>query len=106
MSQVKATILLPSLDNVGYCLEDEKDSILSEASATFGGYTYDYVQGTYTMDDGSVAHDDSIRLVIIIDKLRVPELRAMVASWGKALRQETMYLDIEPSNVEFVPSAE
>ena len=106
MSNVKATILLPVLNNEGADLEKENTKILADTLIAFGGYTADDVTGAYIMDDGRAVYDESSRLVIIIDKLRVPELRAMVKQWGKLLRQEIMYLDVEPSNVEFVKSAE
>lgn len=103
-SKVKATVLLPLRDNDGVCLDRENVAVLGEVMDVFGGYTEDsgYTQGTYKMDDGSIARDDCIRFHVVVDSLRIPELLAMTAGWCKQLRQESLYVELTNPDVRFV----
>ena len=106
-SKVKATILLPNSDNYGDSLVRERQEILEILYDAFDGYTLgNTVTGVYRLESGDKVTDRNTPVLVILYRQRVPELRAMVKQWGKLLRQETMYLDIEPFNVEFVESAE
>ncbi len=105
---IKCTFYLPTHDNDGREFPPGTiGTILDRLYNRFGGYTdHGTIGGTYKMDDGSQAVDRLRYIDVCCEPAGVEDLQAMVADFGRTLKQESMYFEVSLSNVEFVRSAE
>ena len=79
------------------------NDILKEIERRFDGYTIEgTVTGAYKMDDGSVAHDKSTKVVIAVDPTKVDELKKLVAKFAGKLKQESLYFEVTDTDVELI----
>ncbi len=79
------------------------ESILDQVYRAFDGHTIEgTVKGTYRMQSGQKRAEDLIKVSIVLNENRVPELERMIAAWAAQLGQETMLLRITDSAVKFV----
>jgi len=102
---IKCTILLPLTDNDGFSLAKEGALVLERLYEKFGGYTVEgTVTGTYRMDNGIRAIDTSTKVTVCVKAGQVLDLLAMVAEFGRIMRQETIYFEKALSVVELVKS--
>lgn len=80
------------------------DRMLDEIFVLAGGYSIaGTVKGAYQMNDGTKQEDDSLQIWIGVWEQEVPELKEMVAKFGKTLGQETMYLERTGGTIDFIP---
>ncbi|MGD0460996.1 MAG: hypothetical protein ABSB74_00765 [Tepidisphaeraceae bacterium] len=77
--------------------------ILRDIDRTFDGHTVDGLcDGAYKMSNGSMAHDQSLKVWIAVDPKRVGELKKLAARFAGDLKQESLYFEITEAEVEFV----
>ena len=76
MKRKKCVLLLPLAYNDGTLVPpDVMAGILRSMDEAFDGHTVDGLcDGVYRMDDGSMAHDKSLRVWVAIEPDRVDEL--------------------------------
>jgi hypothetical protein len=104
----KCTILLPLAYNDGTpippaVLTDIQDRLYDR----FGGYTMaGRVTGTYRMDDGTRANDESLVVWVAVPAERIDELRREAARICHLLRQETLYFEVSDAAVALVGPSE
>jgi hypothetical protein len=80
------------------------DEMLDEIYVFAGGYTVaGTVRGAYRMEDGSRQDDDSLQIWIGVYEEEIPDLKKIVAEFGKRLGQEQMYLERTGGTIDFVP---
>jgi hypothetical protein len=105
MKMKKCTILVPTRFNDGSVVPPSVlIGIIREFNREFGGYSTDgLVAGAYRMADGSMAYDTSIRLWVVLAPDRVETVRNMAGRIAALLKQESLYFEVEETDVEFVP---
>jgi len=101
---LKVTILLPTTYNDGLPVwESRIRCILNSLRELTGGYTIDgSVKGTYKMDDGPFATDDSIKVWVVVDCALFQRLREWAESVCVLLNQESLYFEYHETKVEFI----
>jgi len=104
MIKKKCVILLPTTYNDGAPVASAiVQGILKEIDSAFDGHTIDgYVDGTYRLDNGTMASDRSIKIWVAVDPARVTELRALAAKIASVLKQESIYFEVTQAEVEFI----
>lgn len=100
----EAVVLIPLTYNDGSRIPPNiLESIQEQIYVAFGGHTIEgTVKGTYRMQAGQKRVEDLVRISIILDERRVPELEQMVGAWAVLLGQETMLLKLIDSVVKFI----
>lgn len=101
--QVRAVFMIPTYDNDGKkfsagTLDLVRRMILDE----FGGYTAETVQGAWVDEDGSVYFDENIRYTVTMEQEKVKDLKDMLEYFKALLRQEAMYLEMQPVDMVLV----
>lgn len=100
---IRATFMVPTYDNDGQQFPEEvMEHVRSMVIEKFGGYTSDMVQGAWADADGRVYYDENIRYTITMDQEKVTELKEMLVYFKDLLRQEAMYLELQPVEVILV----
>ncbi len=81
------------------------DGMLTEIYVLAGGYSHaGVVQGAYRMASGARQDDDSLQIWIWVREEDIPDLRQLVAKFGKMLGQERMYLErITGTTLDLIP---
>lgn len=103
MPQVKVRFYLPLRDNDGRELKAEIDEVETNLVVLFGGWTLtSVVKGAYLMADKTPVHDESNAYEVVMNESRVPEVRSLLLAFKGKTTQEAIYLEIQPSNVEFL----
>ncbi|HVX86244.1 MAG TPA: hypothetical protein VH253_15785 [Phycisphaerae bacterium] len=97
-------ILLPLAYNDGKAVET---AVLRELMQLLydlaEGYTIEgEVKGAYRMKSGRKQEDRLLKVWVLIPPESVPKLRALVRGFCIRLNQESMWLEKEPSIVEFI----
>lgn len=78
--------------------------MLDEIYEFAGGHTVGgTVQGAYRMESGARQDDDSLEVWIGVFEEEIPDLKRMVAKFGKKLGQEQMYLERTGGTIDFIP---
>ena len=103
--KTKYVLLLPLNYNDGRVVPQKVlEGMLDEIFVLAGGYSIaGTVKGAYRMNDGTKQEDDSLQIWIGVWEQEVPELKNMVAKFGKTLGQETMYLERTGGTIDFIP---
>ncbi len=103
--KTKYVLLLPLNYNDGRVVPQEVLSgMLDEIFVLAGGHAIaGTVKGAYRMKDGTRQEDDSLQIWIGVWEHEVPELKEMVAKFGKTLGQERMYLERTGGTIDFIP---
>jgi hypothetical protein len=103
--KIRYVLLIPLTYNDGRAVpKTVLDQIYEEIFVLAGGYSIaGTVQGAYKMQDGMKQEDESLQVWIVIREADVPDLKNMVAKFGKSLGQETMYLERTGGTVDFIP---
>ena len=101
---LKITVLIPTKYNDGSPIgPGVLKLLLSGLREITGGYTLDcIVEGRYTMDDGSIATDYSQKLWVVVDSDKLPAIREWAERVCICLKQESLYLEYQQTNVDFV----
>lgn len=100
---VRATFMIPTHDNDGIKFSDETmEHVRSMIIETFGGYTADMVQGAWSDENGRIYYDENIRYTVTMEKEKIESLKDMLAHFKVLLRQEAMYLEVQPVEVILV----
>jgi regulator of RNase E activity RraB len=95
---MKATTLIPVRRNDGSPVPaDEIEDIIQRFVSTFGGCTVDGRTKGYWVDNATVYEDECLKVVVVCDAIRRPELEALVRDIGLQLGQLAMYLEIDNS---------
>lgn len=68
-----------------------RNAILDDAARTFGGYTAIRSEGGYTLTNGYIVHEPSLRIELITDK-PLPTVRAFAERARLLANQETVLL--------------
>lgn len=101
--QVRAVFMVPTYDNDGRQFSAEvMDHVRSLIIEKFGGYTAEIVQGAWADAKGHVYYDENIRYTITMDQEKVADLKEMLAYFKGLLRQEAMYLEMQPVEMALV----
>ena len=81
------------------------DGILDEVYVLAGGYTQaGVVKGAYRMASGGRQDDDSLQIWIWVSEEEIPDLRKLIAKFGKTLGQEEMYLErVVGTTLDLIP---
>ena len=100
----KCVLLIPLRYNDGSEVSpDVITRILNGFYELFGGYSVaGTVKGAYRMKDGSRANDDSLEIWVVVDPNRIEDVRRRASEICKELLQESIYLEVLESDVEFV----
>ncbi len=101
----KYILLLPLRYNDGREVHEVvQESILDAVYQLADGYTIgSTVTGAYRMKDGSKQMDRLQEIWMLVDAVREPLVRPMVAKFAAMLEQEVMFLERTDSSVDFVP---
>ncbi len=104
MAKTKYILLLPVKDNEGNpVLQATIDGILKDLYVLAGGYTIaGTVTGAYRMQHGGKQVDQSLAIWIGIEERQEASLKRLVASIGRTLKQEMMYLERTGGTMEYV----
>jgi hypothetical protein len=104
MKLKKCILLLPTTYNDGQEVPAGVISgILRCIDEAFDGHTVDGMcDGSYRMDDGSMASDRLMKVWVAIAPERVEELRMYAARIAGQLKQESLYFEITEAEVDFV----
>jgi len=93
---MKATTLIPVRRNDGSQVDSaELRKIIRRFVAAFGGCTVEGRTQGYWVDDATVYEDECLKVVVICDAARRPELEAIVRDIGLQLGQLAMHLEID-----------
>jgi len=105
MKFMKGTFLLPTTYNDGRGVPPEVvNSILGDIYEAFDGYTVEGLcDGAYRMGDGSRANDKSLKVWVVFDRVRVGELKKLLARFARVLEQECLYFEVAEAEIEFIP---
>ena len=109
MKLKKCILLLPTTYNDGQEVPAGIISgILRRIDEAFDGHTVDGLcDGTYRMDDGSMASDRLLKVWVAVDPNRVEELRGHAARIAGQLKQERLYFEVTEAEVDLVrPSSD
>ena len=104
MKKKKCLILLPTTYNDGVEVSPKVlNGILTAIDKKFDGRSVEgSVEGTYRMDDGSMARDISIKVWVDINPDEVDTLKRMAGDFAAILKQESVYFAVTDVDVEFV----
>ena len=105
MRQKKCLLLLPTRYNDGTdVLPETLTGILGEIDKAFDGHSVDgYVDGAYRMGDGTMAHDRSLKVWVVVKSDQIGDLKTLARRVAGQLKQETLYFEVTASEVEFLP---
>lgn len=93
---MKATTLIPVRRNDGSPVPaEEMEDIIQRFTVTFGGCTVDGRTKGYWIDNATVYEDECLKVVVVCDAARRPELEAIVRDIGRQLGQLAMYLEFD-----------
>ena len=97
-------MLLPTKFNDGTSVPSEVlTGILKDIDRQFKGHSLEgYVHGAYTMADGSMAHDRSLKVWVAVRAEQVDELRTLARRFASRLRQESLWFEVTDAEVEFL----
>ena len=100
----KCLFLIPTSFNDGTEIPGKIiDRILSQLFEHFGGYSQDGVtEGTWRMDDGSMAKDKSLKIWVILQDEKEQCLKGLIKKWAKVLKQETILYESMDWTGEFI----
>lgn len=95
---MKVTTLIPISLNDGTPVSEEQiKGYLTRFWAVFGGLTVEgKVDGHWVNDSGVHFMDTCIKIFCIIEDGQLDSFEAIVMQIGKELKQEAMYLEIDP----------
>ena len=104
MKAKKCLILLPTTFNDGTDVPPEVlISIMKDIDREFDGHTVDgYVDGAYKMADGTMAHDKSLKVWVIVRPNQVDDLKILARRFAGRLKQETLYFETIDVEMEFL----
>jgi hypothetical protein len=104
MKLKKCIILLPTSYNDGTLVPTAiVRDILKEIDREFDGHSVDgYVDGTYRMDDGSMASDRSLKIWIAVREDGVEHLKKLARKMARTLKQESIWFEVTGAEVEFI----
>jgi hypothetical protein len=104
MKLKKCILLLPtSYNDETEVPPDVFAGILRSIDEAFDGHTVDGLcNGGYKMDNGTLAHDESLKVWVVVDPGREEELKKLAAQFAGILRQESLYFEVTEAEVEFV----
>ena len=100
---IKVTILLPQFGNDGKPFDAiTLQGLKNDLRAITGGYTVEQCAGVYTMHNGAIACDTLEKLWTITYLDSLPALRAYAEHVAQVLKQESIYFELEQTQVEFI----
>jgi hypothetical protein len=68
-----------------------------------GGYTDEGVcVGAYRMDNGSVAHDTCLKIIVVCDERLLAGLRKLARKFAGDFKQESIYFEYAPTTLELI----
>jgi len=104
MKLKKCLLLLPTSYNDGTEVPpDVVADILRRIFKAFGFYTVDgYCDGAYTMSDGTMARDKSLKVWVAVAHDRVKELRNLARVFAGVLKQEKLWFEVTDAEVDLL----
>jgi hypothetical protein len=104
----EAVLLIPLTFNDGTAIASRKIlSIVNELYAAFSGWTKEgVVEGAYRMKTGRRRVEKLLKLSVILEEAKIPELEEMVAKWCDELDQEAMLVKITDAAVKLISPIE
>jgi hypothetical protein len=96
MVTVKATFLLPVIDNDKRSLETEIFQVRAQLWMRFRAFTCEgEVDGVYEMPDGSQSQDKCKKYSLIFEESCLPDLEEILRSFKETTKQDKIYLEIQ-----------